>query len=174
MLKYQKISKYKKFNDKRGYFYEIYNLSKNIYKDYKFLQSNISFSKKNVLRGLHFQVKKPMGYLITVLSGTIFDVSVDLRKKSKNYSKYKSVIMSEKNNTQIFIPPGFAHGFYCLSENCMLNYACTGLFDPKDENGLNWKDPIVNIDWPCKKPILNPRDKKYKYLKELKDNELPK
>ena len=115
-----------------------------------------------------------MGYLITLVTGKIFDVCVDLRRSSSNFLKHYSTIMSEKNNTQVFIPPGFAHGYYCLSDKCILNYACTRVFDPNDEYGINWQDPQININWPCKKPMTNLRDKKYKFLKELKKNELPK
>ena len=119
----------------------------------------MSFSKKNVLRGLHIQTNKSQAKIITVTYGKIFDVAVDLRKKSKNFGKYIAVIISDKSDFSFYIPEGFAHGFMCLSKTCTVNYKCSNYRDAKSEKTLNWNDKKVNIKWPNKKPILSVKDK---------------
>ena len=133
------------FNDNRGYFFESYN--KKIYskigiKD-NFVQSNFSLSKKNVLRGLHFQKNKPQGKLISVIKGDILDVVVDIRKNSKTYGKHASFLLSEKNGNQLWIPKNFAHGFLSLSNNTIVNYKCTDFYDPKDQHTIIWNDKEI-------------------------------
>ena len=156
------------FSDKRGFFQEQY--SYRYYKDSilknKFVQDNLTFSKKNVLRGLHFQVHKPQAKLISVIYGKIFDVAVDLRPKSKTYLKYFSIILSNKNNKQLFIPKGFAHGFFVLSEFAYVNYKCSDYYDSTDDNGIIWNDKKINIKWPLRNniPIISKKDKKLNKL----------
>ena len=143
------------YKDKRGYFRELY-LSKDFKKKFPF--DVMSFSKKNVVRGLHLQIKKPQGKLITVLSGKIFDVALDCRRNSKTFGKHFSIILSEKNNTSLYIPEGFAHGFCSLSNNTVLHYKCTNYRDQNSEKTIKWNDKNLNINWPIKKPILSRKD----------------
>ena len=152
----------KKFFDKRGYFFESYNSKaySKIGLKSLFAQDNFSISKKNVLRGLHFQNKKPQGKLVSVIRGSILDVVVDIRKNSKTFGNHQAFILSEKNCKQLWIPKNFAHGFLTLSSNTIVNYKCTDFYDPKDQNTIIWNDKILGINWPTKKPILSEKDKK--------------
>ena len=156
-----KIIKTKMFFDNRGFFKEIFknNLIK---KNFKF--DVMSLSKKNVIRGLHIQIKKPQAKVITVVSGKIMDVAVDLRKNSKTFGKYYSLIISDKSEYSFYIPEGFAHGFLCLSDNCIVHYKCSEYRHKESETTLNWNDPEVKIKWPIKKPILSKKDKNGKNL----------
>ena len=159
------ILKSQVFKDKRGFLKETFR--ENILKK-KFPFDVMSFSKKNVLRGLHFQSKFSQGKLITVTHGKILDVAVDLRKKSKTFGKYFSIIISQSDDFSFYIPEYFAHGFLCLSKTCTINYKCTNYRNQKYEKTLAWDDPDLNIKWPVKKPILSLKDKKYSQtLKEL-------
>ena len=158
------IFKSKSFKDSRGFFREIF-LEKIANK--KIVFSVISKSKKNVLRGLHLQTKNPQGKYLSVLKGKIFDVSIDLRKKSKTYLKYFPIYLSEKNGLSIYIPPGFGHGFLCLDKENIVAYGCTKYRDKKSETGVKWDDPDLNIKWPVKKPILSSKDKNNISLKEF-------
>jgi len=151
-------------HDKRGYFRELFD--KRVFKK-KFVFDCMSFSKKNVLRGLHFQKNKSQGKLISVLKGQIYDVAVDLRKKSQTYKKYYAIKMSDQSNFSIYIPENFAHGFLCLSKECVIQYKCTNYRDAKSENTLMWNDKTIGIKWPKKKIILSSKDKKGRYFKEL-------
>tara|TARA_B100002019_G_C20943444_1_gene437987 strand:+ start:77 stop:604 length:528 start_codon:yes stop_codon:yes gene_type:complete len=156
--KFKDLKIYKKdtFKDNRGYFRELF-LNKII--DKKFPFDVMSFSKKNVLRGLHLQLKKPQGKFITVLRGKIFDVALDCRKNSKTFGKYFSIILSEDKNNSLYIPEGFAHGFCSLSDNTIMHYKCTNYRDKKSEIGILWNDSELNIKWPTKKPLLSKKDK---------------
>ena len=151
-----KIIKTKMFFDKRGFFKEIFknNLIK---KNFKF--DVMSLSKKNVIRGLHIQIKKPQAKVITVVSGKIMDVAVDLRKNSKTFGKYFSLIISDKSEYSFYVPEGFAHGFLCLSDKCIVHYKCSEYRHKESETTLHWKDREVKIKWPIKKPILSKKDK---------------
>ena len=151
-----KIIQTKIFFDKRGFFKEVYknNLIK---KNFKF--EVISLSKKNVIRGLHIQTKKPQAKVITVVSGKIMDVAVDLRKNSKTFGKYYSLIISDKSDYSFYVPEGFAHGFLCLSDKSIVNYKCSEYRHKESETTLNWNDQEVKIKWPIKKPILSKKDK---------------
>tara|TARA_X000001036_G_C20635886_1_gene789071 strand:- start:890 stop:1408 length:519 start_codon:yes stop_codon:yes gene_type:complete len=151
-----KLLKSNIYKDKRGFLRETF--SKKILKE-NFPFDIMSYSKKNVVRGLHIQLKNPQAKLITVTNGKIFDVAVDLRKKSKTFGKYVSQIISHKDNFSFYIPEGFAHGFVCLSNECTVNYKCTTYRDAKSEKTLNWKDQNVSIKWPIKNPILSEKDK---------------
>ena len=124
--------------------------------------------KKNVLRGLHFQKKNPQAKLLTVVQGRIFDVCVDLRKKSKTYGKYFSIELSQKSEFSILIPRGFAHGFQCLSKECVVYYKCSNYRDKNSEATLAWNDPTLKIKWPSKKPILSNKDNKGIFFNNLK------
>jgi len=161
-----KILKTKIFKDKRGYLKEIYK--KNILTKVNFVFDVMSCSKKNVLRGLHIQIKKKQAKIITVTNGKIFDVAVDLRKNSRTYGKYCSVIISDKSDFSFYIPKGFAHGFLCLTKKCTINYKCSEYRNPKHETTINWKDKDINIKWPTKKPILSSKDSNGLSLKEFK------
>jgi len=145
------------FKDKRGYLRETFR--NNLLNKIKFPFDVMSFSKKNVLRGLHIQTNKSQAKIITVTHGKIFDVAVDLRKNSKNFGKYIGVIISDQSDFSFYIPEGFAHGFMCLSKTCTINYKCSNYRDAKSEKTLNWNDKTVNIKWPIKKPILSVKDK---------------
>ena len=151
-----KIIKTKMFFDNRGFFKEVFrnNLIK---KNFKF--DVMSSSKKNVLRGLHIQTKKPQAKVITVVSGKIMDVAVDLRKNSKTFGKYYSLIISDKSEYSFYIPEGFAHGFLCLSDKCIVHYKCSEYRHKESETTLHWGDQEVKIKWPIKKPILSKKDK---------------
>ena len=156
--KFKGLKIYKKdtFKDNRGYFRELFRNNKI---DKKFPFDYMSFSKKNVLRGLHLQTNKPQGKFVTVLRGKIFDVTVDCRKKSKTFGKYYSILLSEKHNTSLYIPEGFAHGFCSLSEKSIIHYKCTNYRDKFSEKSILWNDRDLNIKWPVKKPILSKKDK---------------
>ena len=159
------LIKNKSFKDRRGYFKELLK-EKNLKKRFPFLV--MSFSKKNVIRGLHLQTKKSQGKFISVIKGSIFDVVVDLRKNSKTYGKYLSTVISEKNSKSIYVPPGFAHGFCALSKENYVIYSCTQYRQAKYEIGIKYNDEDLKIKWPIKKPILSKKDRDNISLKEFK------
>jgi len=161
-----KLIKSKIFVDKRGYLRETFRNS--IFKKSYFPFDVMSSSKKKVLRGLHIQTKKTQAKIITVTHGKIFDVAVDLRKRSKTFGKYVSVIISDKSDFSFFIPKGFAHGFLCLSKKCTVNYKCSNYRHSKSEKTLLWNDKSLNIKWPIKKPLLSNKDKKGLILENFK------
>ena len=144
------------YKDKRGYFKEIL-LEKKIKEKFPFLV--MSYSKKNVIRGLHLQLNNSQGKYISVVKGKIFDVCVDLRKNSKTFGKYFSKIISEKNSKSIFVPPGFAHGFCALDKENYVIYCCTKYRDTKSEVAINFNDRKLKIKWPIKKAIVSKKDK---------------
>jgi dTDP-4-dehydrorhamnose 3,5-epimerase len=145
------------FKDNRGFLKETFK--KNVLnKNFPF--DLISFSKKNVIRGLHFQEKYSQAKLITVTHGNILDVAVDLRPKSKTFGKYFSIELSHHDDFSFFIPENFAHGFLCLSKSCVVNYKLSNYRKPKYERTLKWNDPDININWKIKKPIMSIKDKK--------------
>jgi dTDP-4-dehydrorhamnose 3,5-epimerase len=156
------------FPDERGSFCETYQerryhangISTN------FVQDNQSYSKNNVLRGLHFQPQHPQGKLIMTVVGEIFDVAVDIREKSPTYGKWVGVFLSDKNRKQLYVPEGFAHGFCVISADALVQYKCTDYFDPADNGGIIWNDPDIKIDWPVTNPIVSSRDKELKTFKE--------
>ena len=153
-----------KYLDSRGEFRELL-IEKEI--KIKFPFNVISISKKNVIRGLHYQVNKPQGKFISVLKGEILDVVVDLRKNSKTFKKKFITRLSEKNSKSIFIPPGFAHGFYTIAKENYIIYSCTNYRSKTHEISLNWKDEDLDIAWPCKKPIISKKDNEGMTLKKL-------
>ena len=161
-----KLIKTKIFKDQRGFFKEVFK--NKVVQNNNFIFDCMSYSKKNVLSGLHFQKKKPQTKLLTVVQGRIFDVCVDLRKKSKTYGKYFSIELSQKSELSILIPGGFAHGFQCLSKECVVYYKCSNYRDKNSEVTLAWNDPILKIKWPKKKPILSNKDNKGIFFNDLK------
>ncbi|RPJ15977.1 MAG: dTDP-4-dehydrorhamnose 3,5-epimerase [Desulfobacteraceae bacterium] len=157
------------FHDSRGYFTEIYKKSgynkSGIKRD--FVQDNLSYSVKGVIRGLHFQVKHKQAKLIKVIRGEIFDVAVDLRPDSPNFGKWEGFILSDKNNREIFIPEDFAHGLCVLSETAYLLYKCSDYYYQGDEGGIIWSDPFLNINWPVRDPVVSEKDKKLPAFSEI-------
>ena len=157
------------FTDSRGYFVELYKKS-----DFKkmglrenFVQDNMSYSKKGVLRGLHYQLNpKAQGKLVTCLMGEVMDVVVDIRRGSPNFGKWKSYILNEKNKYFVYVPEGFAHGFLTLSEDALFLYKCTNEYSPENEGSIIWNDPDLDIRWGIKKPILAEKDLKNPLFKD--------
>ncbi|MBG5883991.1 dTDP-4-dehydrorhamnose 3,5-epimerase [Providencia alcalifaciens] len=158
------------FGDDRGFFLETFHEKRYLEEaniKEKFVQDNRSRSTKGVLRGLHFQKTKPQGKLVSVTRGAVFDVAVDLRLNSKTFGEFHSIILSEENKLQFYIPPGFAHGFVVLTDLADFQYKCTDYYDPADESGIIWNDSRINITWPIQNPILSIKDKKLKTLEEI-------
>ena len=153
--------------DKRGYFREIFK--NNFFRNKNFIFWCVSKSKKNVIRGLHLQKKSQQDKLVSVVKGKIFDVVVDLRKKSKTYGKHSSIILSDKNSTSYFIPAGFAHGFCGLEKENLVFYGCTNYRSKKNEIGILWNDKTLKIKWPIKKPIISGKDKNNLTFKKFKE-----
>jgi len=172
-----KIITPKIFTDARGFFFESYQLQH--YHEFgitkEFVQDNFSRSCYGALRGLHYQLHFPQAKLITVTRGKIFDVVVDLRKKSPTFAQWKSVILSEKNCYQIYIPAGFAHGFCVLSETADIYYKCTDYYHPEDEHGIIWNDPTLAIAWPQLSiaPLVSAKDTANMLLSNIKNELLP-
>jgi dTDP-4-dehydrorhamnose 3,5-epimerase len=152
------------FEDPRGFFFESYN--RRAFKeasglDPQFVQDNQSFSVRNVLRGLHFQVRQPQGKLVTVLAGEIFDVAVDLRRSSPTFGKWVSATLSGGTHRAIWIPPGFGHGFLVLSEHALVQYKATDYYAPEHERTLMWNDADLAIAWPLEgEPIVSDKDRR--------------
>ena len=163
------LIKNKSFKDNRGYFKEL--IRENVInKKFPFLV--MSFSKKNVIRGLHIQTINSQGKFISVLKGKIFDVVIDLRKKSKTFGRVYKCVLSEKNNTSIYVPPGFAHGFQALENENYIVYSCTKYRNKKSETTIKFDDKELNIKWPIKKFIISAKDKKGISLSEYKQKYL--
>ena len=140
------------FPDARGYFFESYNEQsfRDAGLDMKFVQDNQSKSVRGVLRGCHFQKTHPQGKLVRVISGSVFDVAVDMRESSPTLGKWFGVELTGENNRMFYIPEGFAHGFLVLSDEAVFTYKCTDFYAPGDEGGMRWDDPQVDIKWPIK------------------------
>ena len=150
------------FKDARGYFYESYSelKYKNLGLNYKFIQDNISKSSFGTIRGLHYQIgNNAQGKLCQVLSGAVLDVAVDIRHGSPTYGKYFSIELSSENNKQLWIPPGFAHGFSVLSEFAIFSYKCTNYYSKQDERCILFNDIDLGINWEVKNPIISDKDK---------------
>ena len=159
------LIKNRSFKDNRGYFKEL--IRENVInKKFPFLV--MSFSKKNVIRGLHIQTINSQGKFISVLKGKIFDVVIDLRKNSKTFGKVYKCVLSEKNNTSIYVPPGFAHGFQALENENYIVYSCTKYRNKKSETTIKFDDKELNVKWPIKKFIISAKDKKGISLSEFK------
>ena len=163
------------FRDERGYFLETFSGPR--YRDAgiadNFVQENHSRSSKGILRGLHFQVRRPQAQLVTVMRGKVFDVGVDLRPGSKTFGQWFGAELSDEGACQMYMPPGFAHGFCVLSDVADLHYMVSRIYDHSDEGGLRWNDPEIGIRWPVERPIISERDARYPPLAELDEAQLP-
>ncbi len=157
------------FKDQRGFFLETWHWQR--YREngleMNFVQDNLSFSSRGTLRGLHYQIPKSQGKLISVLQGEVFDVAVDLRRGSPTFGKWHGITLSGENKLQFFIPPGFGHGFLVTSDTAFFQYKCTDYYFPKDEVTLRWNDPDLAISWPIEAPILSARDANAPCLRSL-------
>ena len=160
--------------DDRGFFTETYSKDKYFSLGIKeeFVQDNYSRYKKNTLRGLHYQINKPQGKLVRVVNGKVLDVAVDVRKDSKTFGQYFSIFLDDINFYQLYMPPGIAHGFCVISEFVDFEYKCTDFYSPKNEKGVLWSDPDINIDWPVENPIVSLKDSTFNKLKDISKNEL--
>lgn len=157
------------WRDARGFFLETYHQEK-----YRaggiaepFVQDNHSYSEGPILRGLHAQLRRPQGKLVRVVQGKIFDVAVDIRPDSPTFGRWVSAELSDENFHQLYIPPGYAHGFCVLSATAHVQYKCTALYDREDEIGIVWDDPDIGIEWPLRDPILNDKDRNAPRLVDL-------
>jgi dTDP-4-dehydrorhamnose 3,5-epimerase len=162
------------FKDDRGFFLESYNLRdfEEIGLDLKFVQDNISKSKKGVLRGLHFQLRHPQGKLVRVISGRVYDVAVDLRVNSPTFGRWFGIELKGEDGLAFYIPEGFAHGFLTLEDNTYFFYKCTEFYYPDDDLGVIWNDPEINISWPLegiKELIISDKDKRLPSFREVKE-----
>ena len=168
-----KLLKTNYFEDMRGFFRVSFKKDELSYHgiDNNFIQDNHSYSKKGVLRGLHYQSLNPQAKLVQVISGEIFDVAVDLRKKSPTFGNWVARVLSAKNSNVLFIPRGFAHGFLSLKDNTVVYYKCDNFYDASDQKGIRWDDPELNIKWPqVDKLITSEKDKKLPLLKDVLRN----
>jgi len=164
------------FKDDRGFFLETFQ--EKSYKEAgiknKFVQDNQSRSSKGVLRGMHFQVKRPQAQIVTVMRGCIFDVGVDLRQNSSTFGQWYGVELSDIGQRQVYMAPGIAHGFCVLSDLADLHYKVSRFYDSDDECGMLWNDSEVNIDWPSINPLIHQRDATYQSLSQLiESHQLP-
>ena len=157
------------FEDVRGYFLETYHEKRYVDAGIRgrFVQDNFSKSPRGTLRGLHYQLQRPQGKLVTVLEGSVYDVAVDIRRGSPTFGCWVGIELSAQNKRQLYIPAGFAHGFYVLSEIAGLLYKCTEVYSPKDERGIIWNDSELSISWPGSEPLLSAKDAAYKSLAEM-------
>lgn len=164
------------FADARGFFMETHHQRRyaeaGIVKP--FLQDNRSHSTRNVLRGLHYQLRQPQGKLVYVISGEIYDVAVDIRRGSPTFGRWEGLYLSGDNKRQLFVPEGFAHGFCVVSETADVLYKCTDFYRPDDEYGIIWNDPTIDIVWPVESPFVSPKDGRYPALRDIPEHLLPR
>jgi dTDP-4-dehydrorhamnose 3,5-epimerase len=159
------------FGDHRGFFMESWHAEKFVEAgiDEQFVQDNHSRSNQGILRGLHYQIEQPQGKLVRVLSGEVFDVAVDLRRDSPTFGKWFGMILNDIDKKMLWVSPGFAHGFYVISEQADFFYKCTELYAPEHERAIRWDDPDLAIDWPIasgQEPVLAPKDAAAKSFKD--------
>lgn len=162
-LKHALLLEPRVFGDQRGCFFEPWNRKTfdKLGLPLDFVQDNVSYSKENVLRGLHYQLPNPQGKLVSVLNGEVYDVIVDLRESSDTFGQWQGFLLSDSNQHMLYVPEGFAHGFLTLSKHAVFSYKCTDYYDPSSEHTLMWDDPILNIEWPLPentKPSVSPKD----------------
>ena len=166
----------KVFGDERGFFMETWNGRR--YEEAglpdRFVQDNLSYSARGVLRGLHFQNPQPQGKLVSVLRGGVFDVAVDVRVGSPTFGEWTGVTLSAENKRQFYVPPDFAHGFLVTSEEALFFYKCTEFYSPSSEGIVLWSDPDIGIEWPTDAPTLSERDGKAPPLREMPEGSLPR
>ena len=163
------------YHDGRGFFLETYRRKQyeQIGLTMDFVQDNRSRSKKNTLRGMHYQINHPQGHLVYVMSGTAFDVGLDLRINSPTFKNWAGVTLSADNQQQFYLPPGVAHGFCALTDDVEIYYKCTDYYYPEDEGGVLWNDPDIGIEWPVEDPIIKDSDSCFLPLKDISVNKLP-
>jgi dTDP-4-dehydrorhamnose 3,5-epimerase len=164
------------FSDARGWFLETFSRKRYEQMGIKeaFVQDNVSYSVKNVLRGLHYQYPNPQGKLVQVLSGEVYDVAVDIRLGSPTFGQWVADTISASNHRQIYIPPGFAHGFCVLTDTALFSYKCTEYYNAAADAGIIWNDPDLNIPWPVDSPIVSKKDAGFLRLKDIHKDKLPK
>ena len=165
----------KVFRDSRGFFMEAYHRAKFAELGIKdlFVQDNHSLSSKGTLRGLHYQLRHPQAKLCRVMEGEAFDVAVDIRIGSPTFGQWAGLILSSREQNQIYIPSGFAHGFAALTESVQFLYKCSDFYDPTDERGILWNDPTLNISWGIANPLVSEKDAKYPTLSGVLPEDLP-
>jgi dTDP-4-dehydrorhamnose 3,5-epimerase len=163
------------FSDARGFFMESYHVQRYVEAGLPgaFVQDNYSRSRRGVLRGLHYQLHHSQGKLVWVTRGEVFDVVVDIRQGSPTFGRWLGVVLAEDNPRQLYVPPGFAHGFCTLSDTADFLYKCNDFYHPDDESGILWCDPDLAISWPVFAPILSPKDQRYPRLAEVPLVRLP-
>ncbi|MGR2768017.1 dTDP-4-dehydrorhamnose 3,5-epimerase [Photobacterium ganghwense] len=157
------------FGDERGFFMETWQQEKfsQLVAERTFVQDNHSKSKKGILRGLHYQTENTQGKLVRVVAGEVYDVAVDIRKDSPTFGQWVGVLLSAENKRQLWVPEGFAHGFYVTSESAEFVYKCTDYYNPKAEHSIVWNDPSLAIDWPLDgEPLLSDKDKNGRLLQD--------
>ncbi|NBA80838.1 dTDP-4-dehydrorhamnose 3,5-epimerase [Pseudomonas putida] len=160
----------KVFGDDRGFFFESFNhaaFEAAIGRSVNFVQDNHSSSRQNVLRGMHYQLHQPQGKLVRVVAGEVFDVAVDMRRSSRTFGRWVGARLSAQNKHQLWVPEGFAHGFFVLSEQAEFLYKTTAYYAPQFERCLAWDDPTVGIQWPIEQPQLSDKDRLGKALEDL-------
>jgi dTDP-4-dehydrorhamnose 3,5-epimerase len=159
----------KVFGDQRGFFMETWHQKR--YAECglpeNFVQDNLSFSRRGILRGLHFQNPNPQAKLVSVLEGEVFDVALDIRRGSPTFGRTHAVVLSSQNKRQFFLPAGFAHGFLVTSETALFHYKCTEYYSPQHEGAIRWNDPDLGIQWPVQAPLLSTKDASAPLLKEM-------
>ena len=162
------------FGDARGFFTETYHAGKYTAGGVggPFVQDNFSLSRRGVLRGLHFQRRNPQGKLVFVARGEVFDVAVDVRRSSPTFGKWVGRMLNDQNHHQMWIPPGFAHGFCVMSDEVEFLYKCTELYDPSSDGGIAWNDPDIGVVWPLAEPALSAKDLKLPRLREVPPDDL--
>jgi dTDP-4-dehydrorhamnose 3,5-epimerase len=163
------------FPDERGYFLETFQAERyrRFGMDTIFVQDNLSFSREQVLRGLHYQVGAPQAKLVQVIDGEVFDVAVDVRRGSPSFGRWAGHVLSSGNNLQLFIPEGFAHGFLVRSASALVVYKCTSIYNCGLERGIFWNDPDLNIEWGTAQPILSEKDAHFPNLSAVPAIDLP-
>ena len=160
------------FGDQRGWFFESWNKERYEEAGIKetFVQDNISYSTKGVLRGLHYQKPYTQDKLVFVLEGSVWDVIVDLRKSSPTFGKWHGFTLTGEKKEQLWVPKGFAHGFCVLSDTVLFEYKCTDKYSPASEHGIMWNDPTLNIPWSVDDPVISDKDTKHPFFKDLTDD----
>ncbi|WP_448135227.1 dTDP-4-dehydrorhamnose 3,5-epimerase [Stenotrophomonas rhizophila] len=163
------------FGDARGFFFETWNADRYAAQGLpsSFVQSNVSSSSKGVLRGLHYQWPRPQGKLVTVLQGEVYDVAVDIRRGSPTFGRWEAFILSGENRRQLWIPPGFAHGFAVLSDDALFNYLCTDVYVKEADASVRWNDADIAVDWPISAPTLSSKDEQAPFLQDIPAERLP-
>ncbi len=163
------------FGDARGFFFETWNAERYAAQGLpsSFVQSNVSSSSKGVLRGLHYQWPRPQGKLVTVLQGEVYDVAVDIRRGSPTFGRWEAFILSGENRRQLWIPPGFAHGFAVLSDDALFNYLCTDVYVKEADASVRWNDADIAVDWPVSAPTLSSKDEQAPFLQDIPAERLP-